>query len=233
MANPMTRLEDAEPLGLRPLSGLFLAAGVVFFAATMNPLIFDFFDAEDDAERLAHVVDNHTALRLLFTGIGVADAVLGLALWIWSRHVVAASSGRRRTTADILGHVAVVVGIVSALLRLTVWIEDAESFASSDVDALDIVYVVAGGAGFSITIAGLGYLMIRGAMPTWLGVIWVLCALLFWLGILPLWFFVGAVVFGVRGLIAFRPGSPALDRVSADKFQPAAEEAATTMEVQQ
>ena len=27
-----------------------------------------------------------------------------------------------------------------------------------------------------------GYLMIRGAMPTWLGVVWVFCGLMFWLG---------------------------------------------------
>jgi hypothetical protein len=57
--------------------------------------------------------------------------------------------------------------------------------------------------------------MISGAMPVWLGVVWMICGVLFWIGILPLWFFFAALVFGIRGVIRFRAGSAAIDRISA------------------
>jgi hypothetical protein len=57
--------------------------------------------------------------------------------------------------------------------------------------------------------------MVIGAMPTWLGVVWIVCDILFWFGILPLWFFVGALVFGVWGVIRFRPGRGSVAQIAA------------------
>lgn len=60
-----------------------------------------------------------------------------------------------------------------------------------------------------------GRLMIRGAMPTWLGNVWVACGVFFRGGLLPLWCFVGALVFGIRGSITYRPGRGDIDQVAA------------------
>jgi hypothetical protein len=61
-----------------------------------------------------------------------------------------------------------------------------------------------------------GVLMIRGAMPTWLGVVWIVCGVLFWAtGFLPLWFFVGSLTLGIWGLLNFRPESGTGEQVAA------------------
>lgn len=203
--------------GLRRLAAVCLLCGLAFFAMTFNPLIFGFFDAESDAERLAHAEDHLGALRVLFTGIGLAEVVLGAALWAWGTAVARNTGGRRARVAKLFGRVAAVAGGVALATRLTAWFDDAEALASDDLSASDIVLGLVGGGGFSLAFVVFGYLMIRGAMPTWLGATWIVCGVMFWLGILPLWFFFGALVFGVRGVIRFRPGSPAVDRISADR----------------
>ena len=202
---------------LRRLATLFLASALAFFPMIMNPLIFGFFDAESEAERLDHAQDHLTALRLLFTGIGVTEVALGVAMWMWGRRVAAHTVGRRGTLAGRFGWVALGAGLVAFLTRLNAWIDDAEALASDDLDAVDIVFGLVAGGGFSLSFVVFGYLMVRGAMPTWLGVVWIICGVMYWLGILPLWFFVGALVFGVRGLARFRSGSPPAGLISADR----------------
>lgn len=206
--------------GLRGLAALFLVCALVFFPMIMNPIIFGFFDAENDAERLDHVEENLTALRLLFTGLGVTEIALGLALRSWGRRVADVTAGRRGGMASAFGWVALAAGVVACLTRLTAWVDDASDMASDDLTAVDIVFGLVAGGGFSLSFLVFGYLMVRGAMPTWLGVVWIFSGVMFWLGILPLWFFFGALVFGIRGVIRFRPDSPAVDRISANKPAP-------------
>ena len=215
MAAPTLDRDRTGAKSLRGIALLFLLTAIAFFAMIMNPLTFGYFDAESEADRLAHVEDHLGALRLLFTGIGITEVALGVALWLWGRQVAEHTPGRRGDVAGAFGWVALVAGVVSLLTRLTAWIDNPEALASDDLSASDIVFGVVAGGGFSLTILVFGYLMIRGAMPTWLGIVWIICGVLFWLGILPLWFFFGALVFGVRGLIKFRAGATALDRISA------------------
>lgn len=216
---------------LRGLAAMFLVSAFTFFPLIMNPLIFRFFDAESDAARLTHVEEHLGALRLLFTGIGVTEAALGVALWSWGRRVAERTPGRRGIVARRFGWVALVAGCVALPIRLAVWIDDTQAMASNELSAGDIVFVLAVGGGFSLAFLAFGYLMIRGAMPTWLGVVWMLCSVMFWFGILPLWFFVAALVFGIRGVIRFRPGSTALDRISAARSNRPAQEAAPKVEL--
>lgn len=201
--------------GLWRLSLLFVLSAVCFFPLIMNPLVFDYFDAETDAARLEHVEANLGALRAVFTGIGVTEVALGVALWLWGRRVAEHSGGRRGDVANAFAWVALVAGVVALVMRLTVWIDDAEAIASDDLTASEIVAGLVGGSGFSLSFIVFGSLMIRGAMPTWLGVVWIACGVMFWLGILPLWFFLGALVFGIRGLIVFRAGRSTPGQISA------------------
>jgi len=135
---PSVASHRALASGLLGLAWLFLGSAIAFFPLIMNPVVSGLFDADSEADRLAHVDDRLTALRLLLTGGGLSAA-----------------------------------------------------------------FVV------------FGYLMVRGAMPTWLGVVWIGCGGLFWVGILPLWFFVGAFAFGIRGVVRFRAGSSTSARISA------------------
>ena len=205
---------STAPPSLRQLALGFLLTAVAFFSMILNPLTFDFFDAENDAALLAHIEEHHTALRLLFTGIGIAELALGVALWTWGRRVAAASSGRRRGVAQTMSVVALVAGVAALVARLGIWIRDDESLASDDITVFDVASLPAF-VGFSLSFVIFGYCMFRGAMPRWLGVVWILCGVLFWLGILPLWFFVGALAFGIRGIIRFRADTPT-SAISAD-----------------
>ena len=49
-----------------------------------------------------------------------------------------------------------------------------------------------------------GILMIRGQMPTWLGIVLIVCAFLPAVGAVPAWYYIGAIVLGVTGLVRFR-----------------------------
>ena len=61
---------------------MFLLSAVFFFPMILNPIIFGFYDAESDGARVEHVEDNLNALRALFTGIGLPELALGIALWL-------------------------------------------------------------------------------------------------------------------------------------------------------
>jgi hypothetical protein len=101
--------EDAAR-SLRLLSGWFLATAVLFFPLISDPLVFGFFDAGNEAERVAHTEEHLTPLRLLFTAVGVAELSLGGAIWAWGRRVAAASPGGAGVAAGALARVPLAAG---------------------------------------------------------------------------------------------------------------------------
>ncbi len=207
--------EDGAALGdLRRLALLFLLAAVVFFPLIFNPLALGFFGQESEFELLVFVEDNLAALRLLFTGIGLTELALGVALWMWGRQVAARTPGRRGTVASAVGWVGLTAGILSLASRLSGWFEDAEQVASGDLSPLEWLFGPAF-AGFSVSIVVFGGLMVLGAMPTWLGLVWIASGVLAWVGILPFWFFAAALAFGMWGLLRFRPGRRTTQQISA------------------
>lgn len=208
---------DRELRRLRRISWLFLGAAVLFFPMIFNPVTFGFFDAASEAERLSHVEENLTALRVLFSGIGVAELALGVALWLWGRQVADHTPGRRGGVARAFAVVGLVGGMTAMVGRQIAWFEDAPALASANAGALELLGGLSVGIAFSLSIIVFGVFMVRGAMPTWLGVVWILCGVLFWLGILPLWFFVAALVFGIRGLVKFRPANASAEQISATR----------------
>ncbi len=208
--------DGGEVQTLRRLALLFLLSAVFFFPMILNPYIFGFFDAESDAARVEHIEDNLNVLRALFTGIGLTEVALGVGLWLWGRHVSARSTGRRAQVAGAFSWVGLVVGVTAIVGRLLPLFDDVETWASGD-SSLGLIVSVITFAGFSLTLIVFGVLMIQGAMPTWLGVVWIVCGVLFWGGLLPLWFFVAALAFGIRGLLRFRPGHDTGARISANR----------------
>jgi hypothetical protein len=208
---------DTELGRLRGISWLFLVASVVFFATIFNPVSFGYFDAATEAERLSHVEDNLLALRLVFMGMGVTEAALGVGLWLWGRHVADRTPGRRGGVARASAVVGLISGAVMTVGRLSAWFEDAQQLASDDPSLLEILLGIPAWIGFSLSIIVFGYLMVRGAMPTWLGVTWIVCGVLFWVGLIPFWFFFAAFIFGIRGIRKFRPGKATVEQVSATR----------------
>ena len=187
----------------RRLSLAFLLAALLFFPMIFNPIIFGFFDAESDAARLKHVREHLTMLRLLFSVIGITELTVGFSLWIWGRRQVHLP-GRSGNVARGLSWVALTAGIAAIISRWAVWLQDSEQIAAGDGASLAMLTFIVAAVGFSLAFIVFGLLMIRGPMPTWLGAVWVFCGVIFWVGILPLWFFVASLVFGVRGVLKTR-----------------------------
>ena len=143
----------------------------------------------------------------------MCELVLGFALWTWGRHVRRRTSGWSSTLAYVFAWIAVVAGVAAIVSRSAIWFQDAEQFAT-DTPLVTMATFAVAAVGFSLSFIVYGALMVRGAMPTWLGAAWVFCGVIFWVGILPLWFFVGALAFGVWGLLAFRSGHGSAERIS-------------------
>lgn len=212
---PSTARAVEELRRLRGISWLFVGAAVLFFPMIFNPVIFGFYDDGSQAERLSHVEENLTALRLLFSGIGVAELILGVALWLWGREVADHTAGRRGGVARAFAVVGLVAGMAAMVGRQIAWLENASALASDSPGALELLLGLPAMTGVSVSVIVFGYLMVRGAMPTWLGVTWIVCGVLFWIGILPFWFFVAALTFGIRGVVTFRPGKATAEQPSA------------------
>jgi hypothetical protein len=206
--------DGAALTDLRRQALLFLVTAVVFFPLIFNPLAFGFFGQESETELLVFVEDNFAALRLLFTGIGLTELALGVALWLWSRQVAAHTPGGRATVAQVAGWVGLASGVLSLASRLSGWFEDAEEVAGGDLSPLEWLFAPAFG-GFSVSIIAFGVLMVMGAMPTWLGLAWIASGVLAWVGILPFWFFAAALALGIWGLVRLRPGQASAQQVSA------------------
>lgn len=205
---------DRDLRRLRGISWLFLVVAVLFCAAIFNPVVFGFFDAASEAERLIHVEENLTPLRLIFAGMGLTELALGVALWLWGRHVADHTPGRRGGVARAFAAVGLTSGVVILVGRLSAWFEDPQALASEERSLPELLFGWPGWIGFSLSFIVFGVLMIKGSMPTWLGVSWIVFGVLFWGGILPIWFFFGALFLGIWGLVRFRHGKATAQQVS-------------------
>ena len=197
-----------------------LDSGVFFAAVGLGFMIYEICLIQKLTLLLGHPTRSLTVTLmslLVFTGIGLTELALGAALWRWGTVVAAVTPGRRGSIATYLARGAAAAGVIALLGRLSSWVQDVDQLAASDFGAIEVIVGLGAGLGFSLAFIGYGVLMIRGEMPTSLGVVWVLSGLLSWAGILPLWFFFGALVFGIVGLIRFRGMRAGANRVAGIK----------------
>lgn len=185
--------------------GLLLPA-VVFFPMIFNPILFGFYDpASSEDELLAFREENWLAIRLLFTGIGVSFLLLGLGLRNWANELGA--NGPDRRLAGIAGWAAVAGGALSFLAYGSPWVQSAASYSEFLDSGTSAAVFAVGWISLSGALIVLGREVFRRGSPRWLGVALPLFAVLPYLtGLLPLWFFVGAMVAAVTGLIRARHG---------------------------
>ncbi|MET0695862.1 MAG: hypothetical protein ABWZ58_00415 [Acidimicrobiia bacterium] len=196
---------------LRRVSLLFLLAGVLFLGLILNPLIIGYFDAARPYdEGLAFVRDHLTALRWVFTGIGLVDLLLGASLWLWGNQVRKTVSGGQATAATVAAWAGLWGGVAGLAGRLRLaWfrsVEDLVFTGGMRFDVWEFVFLTAMLAATTAFVI-FGILMIRGSMPTWLGIVLIACGFLPYVGFLPMWYYVGAIVLGITNLVRFRETS--------------------------
>ena len=205
---------------LRKVSGLFLAAGVLFLPLILNPVTIGIF-SKSDAERLAHVEDNWSAIQLLFTGMGVADIGLGVALWLWGQRVCRIHADGQARAAAVAATLGLVGGAIGLVTRWYAWTQDTKEFHDffDDVPIWAILTQLTGFVLLSVAMVIFGVLMVKGPMPRWLGITFAACGLLVYpTGLLPLWYYVGAIVLGIAGLRRYATNGP----LAASDTRPAA-----------
>jgi len=194
---------------LRAAAGVVLLGGLSFFAGVSRPVVTEWANAvdakADKARLIAIALGNASEFTLAWTLMGIGFILMGIGLGLWGWTVARLETGGRAVAARVLGVTAAIGGFGSGLVRVIIPFVDLERAAVSG-GALDAVWLV-GALGLSIGFIGLGVLTWRGPAPRWLGIFLALMGLA-GLVTFPAWYMLGALVFGLVGVIHFRRSWP-------------------------
>ena len=195
---------------LKRTSAWLLVPALLFFPMIFNPIIFGFYDpTKGEAELLAFREEHWLAIRLMFTFIGVSFLLMGFALRAWGHHLSATSTGRASEWAKAGGWSGLAGGVLSLLTYSVMWLWTPSEAADFLDSTGGTVLFVAGWIPMSVSFVLLGIVTFWLRAPRWLGVMVVVIAIIPYLTLLPLWFFVGSVLAGVTGLIRSRAANHA------------------------
>jgi hypothetical protein len=130
---------------------------------------------------------------------------MGIALGLWGRTVTRLETGRRATAAVVLALASAIGGFGPGLVRIITPLVDVEQ-AAGESGTLNVAYVL-GAFALTLGFVGFGILTWRGPAPQWAGILLALtgvaAALTF-----PAWYMLGALVFGLVGVVHFRRSWP-------------------------
>jgi hypothetical protein len=191
---------------LRTAAGVLLIGGLIFFACVSRPVVGYWAEAVDnEANAIAIAKSDADQFTVAFALMGVGFLVMGIALGLWGRAVTRLETGRRATAAVVLGLTAAVGGLGSGLVRVITPLVDVEQ-AAGESGALNVAYLL-GAYALALAFVGFGILTWRGPAPRWAGILLALtgvaAAVTF-----PAWYMLGALVFGLVGVVHFRRSWP-------------------------
>jgi len=191
---------------LRVAAGVLLLGGLIFFAGVSRPVVGDWAEAfDDEAKRIAIAKADADQFTVGFALMGVGFIVMGIALGLWGRAVTRLETGRRATAAVVLGLMAAIGGVGPGLVRVITPLVDVEQ-AAGESGWINVAYLP-GAFALTLGFVGFGILTWRGPAPRWAGIILALtgvaAAVTF-----PAWYMLGALVFGVVGVVHFRRNWP-------------------------
>jgi hypothetical protein len=191
---------------LRAAAGVLLLGGLIFFAGVSRPVVGDWAEAfDDEAKRIAIAKADADQFTVAFALMGVGFIVMGVALGLWGRAVTRLQTGPRATAAVVLGVTAAIGGLGLGLVRIITPLVDVEQ-AAGQSGALNVAYLP-GAYALALGFVGFGILTWRGPAPQWAGILLALtgvaAAVTF-----PAWYMLGALVFGLVGVVHFRRSWP-------------------------
>jgi len=191
---------------LRTAAGVLLLGGLIFFAGVSRPVVGDWAAAfDDEAKRIAIAKADAAEFTVGFVLMGVGFIAMGLALGLWGKAVSPLETGGRATAAVVLGLAAAIGGFGPGLVRVIVPLVDVEQAAGNSA-ALAVAFV-AGAAALSLGFVGFGILTWRGPAPRWAGIVLAFTGLAGAMTF-PAWYMLGALVFGLVGVVHFRRSWP-------------------------
>jgi len=192
---------------LRAAAGVLLLGGLSFLAALSRPIVFEVFALTADREhKIALAVGNVSEVRLAWTLMGISFILMGLGLGLWGWTAARLETGGRAVASRVIGVVAAIGGFGPGLVRIITPFVSLEQAAVED-GALNVVKGV-GLLGLCIGFIGLGVLTWRGPAPRWVGIFLAVMGLAVIPTAIPAWYMLGALVFGLVGVIHFRRSWP-------------------------
>jgi hypothetical protein len=191
---------------LRVAAGVLLLGGLIFFAGVSRPVVGDWAAAfDDEAERIAIAKADADEFTVAFVVMGVGFIVMGIALGLWGRAVTRLETGRRATAAAVLGLTAAIGGFGPGLVRVIAPLVDVER-AAGQSGAVNAAYLP-GAYALALGFVGFGILTWRGPAPQWAGILLALTGVAAAVSF-PAWYMLGALVFGLVGVVHFRRSWP-------------------------
>ena len=186
---------------MRLASLVLLVGSVLFFAGFAFPAFRGLFEAETLEEEIAHIEENLSQFRLAWVLAGAGTSLAGAGLWMWGRGIAQTGDGRSAAAATVAAWLGA-VGVPNGVIRAAVPFGSASTAADPGFWLAEFpfsIYLL----GTTISMVILGWLIIRGKMPTWLGVVLILCGIAGLGTFLPLFWYAGGIVAGVAGLRLF------------------------------
>jgi hypothetical protein len=190
---------------LRAAAGVMLLGGLIFFAGVSRPVVGDWAAATDEAKRIAIAKAAADQFTVGFALMGVGFIVMGVALGLWGRAVTRLETGRRANAAVILGLTAAIGGFELGLIRIITPLVDVEQ-AAGESGGLNVAYLV-GAFALTVGFVAFGVMTWRGPAPRWAGILLALTGVAALLTF-PAWYMLGALVFGLVGVVHFRRSWP-------------------------
>ena len=191
---------------LRAAAGVLLLGGLIFFAGVSRPVVGDWAAAfDDEAKRISIAQADADQFTVGFVLMGVGFIVMGIALGLWGRAVARLETGRRATAAVVLGLTAAIGGFGPGLVRIIAPLVDVEQ-AAAESGGLLVAFLL-GALALTLAFVGFGILTWRGPAPKWAGILLALTGVAAAVTI-PAWYMLGALVFGLVGVVHFRRSWP-------------------------
>lgn len=221
---PVHAPSDGALNRLRTALWVTLAGSVVFWAGLPFPVVTDFFESENTAERIAVVNGDRTQFAVAFALLGIGAAIAGVGLWLLGRSTApleAERAPRRKLaakTAAWLGLTGLLAGVSRALHAVFAspeFMEEGNSFVDP----------VLGGIAWpatSLSLIILGVLAWSGRPPKWTAVVLVLGGVAGLVTFLPLFWYTALIVVTIANLIVMRRGAKSPDSPDPTATVPAA-----------
>lgn len=190
-------------LDRRPL-WVVLAGSILFWVGLPFPVVFDYFEAENEAARIAIMDGDRAQFALSFGLLGVGAAVAGVGLWMLGRSLVPSARTRGSRWAKA-ATAATWFGLASAAGGLSRTLHAV--FATPEYMADAAVDMVVGGIGWLGTVLAmiiLGVFLWSAGPPKWTAVVMVLGGIAGGVTFLPLFFYLPLIVFAVAILVVQR-----------------------------
>ena len=209
-------LEAERPPQNAPVSGvqkriraalwIVLAGSIIFWGGMPFPIVTDFFEAENEAERIALVDGDRTQFAIAFGLLGLGAVVAGVGLWLLGRAItpMEGERGRRREIAARVAAWLGATGVLAGSSRLAHALFATPEYMEGDDNVIDPVLGAIAWPATSIALIIFGVLAWSSPPPKWTAVVLVLGGVAGLVTFLPLFWYLALIVFAIANLAVMR-----------------------------